>query len=109
MSPWQIAQYPIAFCVTVIIVCITISFLSILLKKTRDAIDDDHDDETDEDDDEFGCDDDCDCMACRIEKGMINGHWFSPITTEDAFRMNDDGEYPELFIKTSKKIIERQK
>jgi len=82
MSPWQIAQYPIAFCVTMIVICITASFIKILFAKTKEGIDDDDDDDDD----------------------PISGEYFIPIDTEDAFKMTEDGEYPKLFIRLKEAI-----
>jgi hypothetical protein len=82
MSPWQIAQYPIAFCVTIIVICITISFLHLLLYNTRNEI---HSSEEKYDDDED------------------NLEWFVEIKTEDAFKMTEDGEYPKIYIRKTAK------
>jgi hypothetical protein len=80
MSPWQIAQYPIAFCVTIIVICITISFLHLLLNNTRNEI---HSSEEKYDED--------------------NLEWFVEIKTEDAFKMTEDGEYPKIYIRKTAK------
>ena len=95
MTPWQVAQYPIAFCVTVFIMAFTWSFVSTLIKTTRQNKDDE-DDEIDDDDEDY-------VIHEGKKRKLVDalGDMFFSISTEEAFRKGEDGEYPELYVRAT--------